>query len=595
MHQNIKRNSRKRIDAKLYSANYYDFMLYKGETTAQSVSELNSMLFADFSDLNIESGLLYSTSTWSGSTNNGVNLKHIGLTGVDNGLVSYKGDRITYNEFKDLIINSEYTINSNDNRLFLTPITGNTNSYSYPLFLCENEEERYISYKGGFHQGFFKLYGYDYQVLPNKIDDEWLLHFELRPRSDYNTNESIINDSHKENKGIFFFLGNRAENKFWPYYVSDKEYLTPNQKEDALSEGYFAEEDYFSTLTLAEPITGEWLLEETLDNNAKNTKDIPTFSSDDSYMAFHDDYFASTAYACNIKHEDEEEYFLDEFYDNRFPEKDNNKIFVDEYIGTEEIVDIKENIVISARTIENVMTDNKFLLFNRTSTGKTIDTWNEGDTTVLINQEEVHNDNYFLLMDRTSTGYTKDTIHEYHSLHEKNFNIYNDIQNNVFALRIRDDGAIGYRYGIYTCENDVKYKIVEEYSKEGLIKDGEWNSINVRIVSENPSDDCDNRYKEMKLFFYVNGFLIFISKNLPMFNFYQLDEIKEKQETVPYNISLGGGSLGLLESILPDYVSDRKYILPIERDFCGSFIGDIKSFKMYGGLINYSSITNYLS
>ena len=80
-----------------------------------------------------------------------------------------------------------------------------------------------------------------------------------------------------------------------------------------------------------------------------------------------------------------------------------------------------------------------------------------------------------------------------------------------------------------------------------------------------------------------------------MFNFYQLDEIKEKQETVPYNISLGGGSLGLLESILPDYVSDRKYILPIERDFCGSFIGDIKSFKMYGGLINYSSITNYLS
>ena len=97
MHQNIKRNSRKRIDAKLYSANYYDFMLYKGETTAQSVSELNSMLFADFSDLNIESGLLYSTSTWSGSTNNGVNLKHIGLTGVDNGLVSYKGDRITYN------------------------------------------------------------------------------------------------------------------------------------------------------------------------------------------------------------------------------------------------------------------------------------------------------------------------------------------------------------------------------------------------------------------------------------------------------------------------------------------------------------------
>ena len=69
----------------------------------------------------------------------------------------------------------------------------------------------------------------------------------------------------------------------------------------------------------------------------------------------------------------------------------------------------------------------------------------------------------------------------------------------------------------------------------------------------------------------------------------------EKQETVPYNISLGGGSLGLLETILPNYYAISDYILPIERDFCGTFMGDIKSFKMYGGFINYSTIVNYLS
>ena len=98
----------------------------------------------------------------------------------------------------------------------------------------------------------------------------------------------------------------------------------------------------------------------------------------------------------------------------------------------------------------------------------------------------------------------------------------------------------------------------------------------------------------MKLYFYVNGYLIFISKDLIPFNFKALNDVPEKQEGVAYNISLGGGSLGLLEAILPDYYTELKQILPIEKDFCGTFIGDIKSFKMYEGFIDYSSIKNYL-
>ena len=94
---------------------------------------------------------------------------------------------------------------------------------------------------------------------------------------------------------------------------------------------------------------------------------------------------------------------------------------------------------------------------------------------------------------------------------------------------------------------------------------------------------------------YVNGYLIFISKELDIFNFKELNEIYQKQETVPYNISLGGGSLGLMETILPNYYAIPEYILPIERDFCGSFLGDIKTFKIYEGFIDYSSITDYLS
>ena len=61
MHQNIKNNNVKSLDAKLYNAKYYDFMLYKGEAAYQDKNDLDNMSIADFSSLNIISGILYST------------------------------------------------------------------------------------------------------------------------------------------------------------------------------------------------------------------------------------------------------------------------------------------------------------------------------------------------------------------------------------------------------------------------------------------------------------------------------------------------------------------------------------------------------
>ena len=94
----------------------------------------------------------------------------------------------------------------------------------------------------------------------------------------------------------------------------------------------------------------------------------------------------------------------------------------------------------------------------------------------------------------------------------------------------------------------------------------------------------------------------YISKNHDTNRVLILGDSRAKASFMPdvlgedvYNISLGGGSLGLLETILPDYYAISNYVLPIERDFCGTFMGDIKSFKMYGGFVNYSAIANYLS
>ena len=634
MHQNIKNNNVKSIDAKLYSGNYYDFMLYKGETVYQDLSNLSEISMADFSDLNIVSGILYSTTTWSGATNNGVEMNDIGLTGMDNGLISFKKDRITNEQFLDLLLESQYTIDSGDTRLFLTPVTGNTQEYEYPLYLVETEDEKYIACKGGFYQGFFKLLGHEYQVLPENIENEWFMHFDIRPRSDYEIAENTINYLRAENKDIFFFMGTRAENKFWPFYKTNKEITDTLKKKNAYTEGYFdncglSGETYNASNNVVF-LENDWLVDE-----------FEPIIEEESYFAVGDKYFADTKKqsASKIKPSDKtlifssnkntnvslnnygfnpegycgcssssdsnnnidcccNDYFGDNYYDDRCPGEGNNKAFANEYIGSGKTInkngyDDSAGHAMSATGYNDIISDNKFLLFDRTPSGFTVDTWVEGSKVMLTRRQNWPNANYFLLMNRTPTGYTIDTIDQYNTANEYDYNIHKDIRGNVFALKITEDGAIGYRYGILNCDAENKYEVVEEYSKPNLIKKDEWNSINVRFSVLNPSSG--KKDKKMKIMFYVNGNLVFISKELDAFSFKGIDEVYQKQEGVPYNISLGGGTLGLLESILPNYYAVSDYILPIEKDFCGSFLGDIKSFKMYGGFVNYSTIINYLS
>ena len=611
MHQNIKNNNVKSLDAKLYSAKYYDFMLYKGETNHQDVNDLNNMTLADFSTLDIVDGILYSKTSWSGATNEGVELNNIGFTGMDNGLISFKKDRITNSEFLDLLLNSKYTIKEGDNRLFLTPVTGNTQMYDYPMFLYNDGDEKYIVCNGGFYQGFFKLYGHNYEVLPYKLDNEWVMHFNLRPRTDYDTPTNTVNHTHKNNDGIFFFMGLRAENKFWPFYKTDSSVMKEMLKPEAQNEGYFdgcgeSGATYDSTENNVVFLENEWVSSET-----------PEFKYD-GYFAIGDGYFVpdfSTSSKDYVKPNTDavivnkkcnkcecDNYFKDSYFDERRPEKENGKFVEDDFIGSGATISKDgyanyDGYHMREYAIDEIVTDNKFLLFDRTPSGFTVNNWEEGTKLVLTRRQQWPNANYFLLMNRTCTGYTVDTIQNYNESNEYDYNIHKDIRGNVFALRIKEDGSIGYRYGVFDCENENRYSVIEEYSKPGMVKNDEWNSINVRFsMISGYRNECDDRNRKMKIYIYVNGFLVFVSKNIDAFTFKHLDkDDSSKQETVPYNISLGGGTLGLLETILPNYYAISDYILPIERDFCGTFIGDIKSFKMYGGFVNYSTIRNYLS
>jgi hypothetical protein len=69
---------------------------------------------------------------------------------------------------------------------------------------------------GGFYQGFYKLFGYDYEVFPERVNKGWTMETVIKPR---NLDEYIINTSTEEylntkypsNAGTFFYFGTRAE------------------------------------------------------------------------------------------------------------------------------------------------------------------------------------------------------------------------------------------------------------------------------------------------------------------------------------------------------------------------------------------------
>ena len=649
-YQNILNNNVRSIDCKLLEDEYFDYMLYKGEVYGSN--NISEMTIANFScPFLIENGVLYSTSTWVDAKNNGVLLEDIGFTGPDNGFISFRKDRISNKDYLDILTGSTYEIEEDDTRLFLSPITGNTLNFDYPMFLDEDETGCFLAFQGGFYQGFYKLFGKEwcYQTLPNGPDYEWNLYFDIRPRSDYKVGVTTVNHIHPENKGIFFYLGTRAENKFWSLYKTDEEVTNPLKRipdddnytnaeicgeesdtdfnkinvvhEDYMAdepeeipESYFEDDYIVSASTDDCPCAAQHLAEEQnkhenhdFDNGylSEDDNDDVTFTISDIYEYKYQEDSNCCEKGLNCGTSDYKEpykcdnFFQDDFYNDEC--YNGPKAIEDEYLGQD--ADIVEDDItdsfghaLTKKGYYEIESDNKFLMFDRTKDGFTVNNWIEGTKVTLTARQDWANINYFPIMNRTCTGYTVDNIYKYQEENSIPYNIYKDIKNNAFCLRITDDGAIGYRYSVLDCEaeNEQHYAVREEYSKPGVVKIDEWNKIVVKIAILNPMVSngkyINKGHRKMKLYFYVNGFLVFISKELDEFNFRELNDTYQKQEGVPYSISLGGGTQGLLESILPDYYNTPDYIFPIEKDFCGTFLGDIKAFKIIDGNVNFFTI-----
>jgi hypothetical protein len=408
------------------------------------------------------------------------------LTGIDNGYITYNkisGD--TSNSALLQTLTGTTVITSGDTRLSMKSVTGMTGQYVYPITQVSGDTYvgDFARLCGGFYQGYYKLDGYNYELLPVRVPKAWTAEFWLR-KSDNScsgTTGTTLNDTYPDNKGFFFYMGTRAENKFWNVF-------------EGLNTGCT------SGCTADTGCTG------TVTTNC--------------------------------------------------------------------------TVTITGYTQEVINTTNPFLLYGRARGNSKCGSCGA----------------------QTPSGYGTYTVSNFPSdgmAPKLELDVNADVIDNAIGFRIKDDGSIGYRALKLTayCENDITVTgvtIEEQYSASGMVTDDTWQKIDIRFVMPE-YDECELKYgkaRKGRLMFYVDCKLKFVAEEVDEFIAKRLNEYKDKQLGVPFNMSLGGGSQGLLESMTFDGQDPDDLGLSIQENFAGSFIGDISQFRFHICDLNWCELKN---
>lgn len=625
---NLKENNRHNLKLMLNYDEYWDFFLdldgYAPYSFRDGMYDDCLISYIDACNPNCFNGdtWLYSTDnySWESGTSIDNTLYDISYTGTDNGLFRFRKDRISNKDFWELYQNNSFRLDGDDLRLKLHAVSGNTLQYEYPLHV----EDCQIKLNGGFYQGFFETECDKYQVLPNKMTDNipWGFEFQLKKCDLEPESRKTLNDKYPNNKGIFFYIGTRSENKWVYLYHPEEDDCFTLSPDDYVEDSHIDKNDYIiGNFYDPEPDfegvfdnSGNQYHQKDSDDEIPDIGDFTDFQNNPKHIDENLPSFEETTkqkenmtfyrgcYSCNCGKYDNAEQ-KDVTKSESDLGKNSSLISNLDCLGNDadyfqpemNITDFDYQTTngISFKDANKGLlftTDNKFLLFNRTCTGYTTNNWIEGTQMEVYGKKKKFRDNLFILMNRTCTGYTVDNIDQLRDKVNDEYDykdFYGDLYNNALAFRITDDGEIGYRLLTIDCnkEGDDKTAIEEGYSFPNVIKDCKWQTIHVKIIPT---------LETMKMYFYVDGKLVYITKELPKLNLRPLAEEYVKQEGVPYNISLGGGTQGLAETILPNYMLNPTRVFPLEEYFAGSFIGYMKSFKFYDCGLEYGKIlSNY--
>ena len=567
---NILNHNRHIFEFDLNKEDYWDFHLCLDQQYGGDYDGLTERCLSVYIDLSDDECIwfdhIYSNAkyVWDDATNNGLIFNNFGYTSIDNGRTYYEKDRISNKDFFNIYTNTTFELEENEKRLEMVKIRGNHKIYDYSVDITYWKDKFQVGkFNGGWYQGFFCANnGTDYKILPTSLGNGWNFEFVLN-KEDFTNDKLTLNDIYPENKGIFFYIGTRAENKWWTKYLTDHNF--DHCKKSAFDDEY-VENDYLDTTFL----NGKYLIDE------ENDKDF-LLPFGDEYMKMKKCYKCD---GCNAYIN--EEYFMEDM-----------KIDDDMFLTTDDGYDFYQP------NVGEIKTDNKFLIFDRTKDGQKANKWDEDTEFYLTYIKKPNIGNYFTLFHRGKGGYTARTIEKVLEEKSKEYNVLQDIYRNAFALQIKDNGTIGYKYLVKDCESEEEnYKIESEFTHFPIIHDKLWYTINVKIVPVinwnklyNPKCiNPTNASEKMKIYVYVNGKLVLVSRELPMLNLKLLNDLPQKQEGVPFNMSLGGGTQGLAEVVYLNFLKLPEYVLPLEKEFGGSFIGYIKTFRFYTCPLNYAEI-----
>jgi hypothetical protein len=201
---------------------------------------------------------------------------------------------------------------------------------------------------------------------------------------------------------------------------------------------------------------------------------------------------------------------------------------------------------------------------------------------------------------------------------------YSDLIDNAFAIRITEDKKIGYRYlyegdicslntgytdyynydEITTGDTTTTYKIInkkytliEEYTNSPIWTENDNGYINITITFERDitlNTQCELLYNDFRngtLMIYVNGRPVLKNTSFREFIPHKLDVIDELQEGVPFNISFGGGTQGLIDGIT---ISTGVTYSPgvLENYFSGVYTGYVNEIQLYNKPLRPGEVIN---
>lgn len=588
---NIKNFNFDKLKLQVSNSDYWDFYLATDETSGGCDSLLSGSCFVVWYDFNNpdtflsgNTNALHSLVSWTGATNSGYTLNTIGLTGIDNGLITFDkttGDT-TNQALLSALTNSTLIIQSGDTGLIMNAVTGTTSGLTYDILVSSGiTEGQYMDFMGGFYQGFYKLDGYDYQVLPTRVNHSWSAEFWLKPK-DVNTTGTTLNDLYPNNKGLFFYMGTRAENKFWNQWYGADTGCTSGCTTTACTSGETVSEwctipketditivgDYGIGIPLSPPqveidlITNQFLIY----GRGSGNKSWATYTGESGTLIIND----------GSVHE--------QYNPNCRCSRCSGP---NDGLGYKRVCDYDGSGIPVARTRMVISNENNpFLVYGRASlSGGCGTSYCDGP-----------NDGFGNETVSTFSGFSK-------PLTELDYNL--DIIDNALGFRITDDGRIGYRLltvtgGCQTISGETIYvsgvTIEEKYSEPYMVDIDDWSYVVIKFVTGYKTDcELETASKRKgKLLFYVNSKLKFVVNDFDEFIARRLEEYKDKQLGVPFNFSLGGGSQGLMESQTFDGLDPNDRRLPIETNFAGSFVGSISQFKFNICDLKYCNIVqNY--